>query len=71
MLPDDTKSIFQSRTMWGGGIALLAGAAQIVGYTVTPADTVEATGLITGLITSGAGLLTLVGRIRATKRVKL
>ncbi|KAF0674459.1 hypothetical protein [Profundibacterium mesophilum] len=34
----DSKSIFASKTIWGGGAALAAGALGLLGYAVSPAD---------------------------------
>lgn len=65
----DSKSAFLSRGVWGGGIVLLLGVAQIAGYAVQPEDVTEAKELVEGLVVSGAGLLALVGRIRARQRV--
>jgi len=66
-----TKSPFLSRTVVGGGVALLMGLVQIGGYVVSPADAADASAAVTGLITSGAGILAVVGRILASKRVSL
>lgn len=67
----DGKSPLKSLGVWGGGTGIVIGLLQMVGYTVQPAEVNEASQLITGLITSGAGLVALVGRIRARQKINL
>lgn len=65
----DSKSLFLSRGVWGGAIAVLAALAGLVGYQVTPdqqAELVETGALIVSGI---GGLIALWGRISATKRI--
>ena len=66
-----SKSPFMSLGVLGGGGAIITGLAQIVGYTVTPADAAEFGTLVSGLVTSVTGLLAIYGRVRATKRISL
>lgn len=65
----DTKSIWASKTIWGGAIALLAALAGLLGYAITPeqqAELIETGSLIVSAI---GGLIALWGRIAATKRI--
>lgn len=66
---DDVKGLFASRTVWGGLLALGAGIAGIFGYTITAADTAELANLGAGVVSAIGGLLAIVGRIRATKKI--
>lgn len=68
---NETKSPFLSLGVLGGGGAIITGLAQIAGYAVTPVDAADLSTAVTGLITSAAGLIAVIGRIRATKRVSL
>jgi len=66
---NDTKSIFASRGVWGGLIAILAAGAGLLGYTITSdqqVQIVETAALIAGGV---GGLVALWGRIKATKRI--
>jgi hypothetical protein len=69
MLNDDPKPALTSRAVWGGVVAILAGGAGLLGYAVSPEDA----GALTDLISSGAavigGMLAIIGRIRATRRI--
>lgn len=66
----DTKGLLASKAVWGGIIAVLAGAAGIFGYTVSPEDVESVTTLVTGIGAAVGGLLAVYGRIRATKVIK-
>lgn len=65
----DTKSIFASKGVWGGAIAVLAALAGLFGYAVSPeqqAQIVETAALVASGI---GGLVSLWGRIAATRRI--
>lgn len=66
---NQTKSMLASRGVWGGATALLAGLAGLLGYSVSPADQVSLVNLATGLAAAVGGILAIIGRIRATKRI--
>lgn len=70
------KSIFSSVTIWGSVVAVLAGAAQLFGYTISPDDQAALVNLIqsgvtviTSVVTIAGGLIAIWGRVRATKRI--
>lgn len=65
----DVKSIFASKTIWGGLIALIASAAAIWGYAITPADQAQIVELITGFGGIIGSVLAIYGRIVATKKI--
>ena len=65
----DTKSPFLSKGIIGGALAVLAGGAQLIGYMISPADVAELGSAVTGLVSSGAGILAIIGRITASKRI--
>lgn len=66
-----TKSPLLSLGVLGGSGAVIAGAAQMLGYVVSPADAAELSTELTGLATSVAGVVAVVGRIRANTRISL
>lgn len=66
---DGTKSFLKSRGVWGGAIATGLGLGQMLGYAITPADIAEGRELVEGLVVSGAGILALIGRIRARQMI--
>ena len=73
---EDQKPFYASATIWGGGVAAVAGVAGIFGYTITPADQAaltESVGQVVTLVTSVSalvgGLLAIWGRVRASKTI--
>jgi hypothetical protein len=73
---NETKSAAASVTIWGAGVAVLAGAAQLAGYTMSPSDQAALVNLITSgvtVVTSAmtivGGLVAIWGRLRATKQI--
>jgi hypothetical protein len=69
MLNDDPKSALSSRAVWGGVVAIVAGAAGLFGYAVSPEDVGALTELISGGAAVIGGILAIIGRIRATRRI--
>jgi branched-subunit amino acid ABC-type transport system permease component len=68
---DSTKSPLKSLTI-GGGITAIAGVvAAKFGYTVTPDDMAQLTNDIGLLAAAIGGLLAIIGRLRATKKVAM
>lgn len=65
----DTKSIFASKGVWGGVIAVLAGGAGLLGFTVTASDTSSIVSHIDSIVAAVGGLLAIWGRISATKKI--
>ena len=68
---EDVKGILQSKAVWGGLVALMAGGASIWGYTISPENQAHIVDLITGIAGAFGGLLAVYGRIAATKKVEL
>ena len=65
----DTKSIFASKGVWGGAIAVLAALAGLFGYVVSPEQQAQIVETV-ALVASGiGGLVSLWGRIAATRRI--
>lgn len=66
----DTKSWTSSLGVWGGIIAIAAPAlGGALGYTISADDARQVVEIGSGLVSAFGGLLAVVGRIRATKRV--
>ena len=63
------RSAFASKGVWGGLVALAAGLLAMSGYTISPADQVQLVNLVAGIISAIGGILAIIGRIRATKRI--
>lgn len=66
----DSKSIFASKTVWGGGAALIAGALGIFGYSVSPADQATIVRLALDVVAALGGAGAVFGRIKASKRIR-
>lgn len=66
----ETKSMWASKGVWGGIIAVVASGAGIWGYTITPADQGNIVELITSIVALGGGALAIIGRIFASKKIK-
>lgn len=66
----DNKSLFASKAVWGGAVAILAGGASLLGYTVDPAAQASIVELATGVASLVGGALAVWGRIKATKRIR-
>lgn len=64
-----TKGLLTSRTFWGALVAILAGAASVLGYTVTPADQAELVNAVAGIGAVLGGLIAIYGRVTASKKI--
>lgn len=68
----DTKPWYLSLTIWASLVQVLVGLAVALGFVDQVAGTAIADqlpGLIIALVTSGSGVLTLVGRVRAKTEI--
>lgn len=66
----DYKSIFASRTFWGGLIAIIAGVLGFFGYQLLPADQAALVDGGAALAASLGGAIAIWGRVRASKMIK-
>jgi hypothetical protein len=66
---DGTKGLLASRTVWGGLIAIAAAVLGGFGYTLAPADQAQLVDWIATAAGIGGGVLAVVGRVRASKRI--
>ena len=67
---DDFKSLFASRTFWGGVIAVLAGVLGFFGYELGGADQsalIEAGAAVAAAV---GGVIAIWGRVKASKLIK-
>jgi hypothetical protein len=67
---DENKYWWQSRAVFGGLVAIGAGVAGMIGYTI---DSDMQEGLVaacTGIAAGIGGILAIVGRVKASKRIK-
>ena len=68
-MENETKSWYQSKTIWASVITVLAVGLGYVGYEISPTDQgelVETASSIVAMITS---LITIYGRVKATKTI--
>jgi hypothetical protein len=73
---EDTKTLLESTTVWGGIVALLSGAAGLLGYQIDATLQSDIITQITGIMTIAAsigsavgGVIAIWGRIKATKKI--
>ena len=65
----NAKSLFASKTFWGGIAAIVPFVVQAFGYTIGGADVVQLQELLPTLVAAVGGLTAIFGRIAATKKV--
>jgi hypothetical protein len=65
----DVKPWWASKAVWGGVVAMLAGAAGLWGYKVSPADQAQLVELVSSAVALAGGAYSVYGRIVATKKV--
>ena len=67
---DATKPWWASKTIWAGIASILLGLGSLVfGWAVTPTDIADAAAQLYDLLTAILGLLAIVGRLTADKRI--
>lgn len=67
---DDFKSLFASKTFWGGFIAIIAGVLGFFGYQLLPADQAALVDGGAALAASLGGVIAIWGRVKASKIIK-
>ena len=67
---DDFKSIFISKTFWGGAIAVIAGVLGFFGYQIGGADQGALIEQGATIAASIGGLIAIIGRVKASKLIK-
>ncbi|WLR93669.1 hypothetical protein [Shinella zoogloeoides] len=66
---NDVKAWYKSRTVWGALIAISASLAHAAGVEVTTGEEGELADLIVAAVGAVGGLVALIGRISARRRV--
>lgn len=66
---EDFKTWYQSRTIWGALVAILASLAHAGGFSLTAADQGQMADALVSLAGAAGGLLAIWGRLRATSKV--
>ena len=67
---DDFKSLFASKTFWGGVIAVLAGVLGFFGYELGGPDQAALIEAGSAIAASVGGVIAIIGRIKASKIIK-
>ena len=66
---NDFKSIFASKTFWGGAMAALAGILGLFGYSLLPEDQALLVDGGAAIAASIGGVIAIWGRVKASKRI--
>ena len=66
---DENKNWYQSKTVWSGIVVLVAVVLGQLGFTVDAATQGEIVDTLLAIITAVAGIVAIVGRIKATKQI--
>ena len=66
---DGTQKWWQSKTLWGSIVALLAGVATLAGIKLDATLQDQLVNLITGFAELAGGSLAWYGRVSATKKI--
>lgn len=66
---EETKSVWASKTFWGGVIALLAGVLGFFGYQMGAEDQQAVIELVSAIVASIGGAVAIVGRVKASKKI--
>ena len=66
----DSKPWYLSRTIWAAGVTIAASAGGLMGVSVVGADQATLTDAIMQGVTAIAGIVTIVGRLFATSRLR-
>lgn len=64
------KSWWQSRTVWGGLVAAGAGIAGVFDISLPPEEQDQIVDLVLALTSALGGLVAVVGRIKAERKIK-
>ncbi|GAB7078722.1 hypothetical protein [Megalodesulfovibrio paquesii] len=64
------KPLFASKTFWGGLVAVLAGAASVAGYALSPEEQAQLVEAVVGVASALGGVVAIAGRMVATKAIK-
>ena len=67
---DDFKSLFASKTFWGGALAVVAGILGFFGYQIGGPDQAALIEAGSAIAASVGGVIAIIGRIKATKEIK-
>lgn len=67
---DGIKSLFLSKTFWGGLIAVLAGVLGFFGYEIAGSDQAALVEGGSAVAATIGGMIAIIGRIYASKKIK-
>lgn len=65
----DTKQWYESKSIWGAIFMILALVAQAFGYEITSPDQASLVDYFSGIAGGVGGLLAIIGRVKASKKI--
>lgn len=69
-MKQETKTLLQSKTVWGAILSVVGALAGLFGYSFGPEDQEAVIMIGTTLATAIGSLLAVYGRVKATKAIK-
>ncbi len=66
----DEKKWYMSKGILGSLVAIAAGIAGSAGYAFSPEEVAQGSNLLYGLVTTVAGVVSFIGRIKAKTKIK-
>lgn len=67
---NETKSVWASKTVWGGIVAFVASIAGIWGYAIAPEEQAVIVDAACSVAAGMGAAVAILGRVTASKRVK-
>ena len=67
---EESKKLYESKTVWGGVVVVLATVAGLFGFEVDSVVQAQIVDYILAAIAAGGGLFAIWGRAKANKTIK-
>jgi|DEB0MinimDraft_10_1074344.scaffolds.fasta_scaffold10724_6 uncharacterized membrane protein len=68
-MENDSKAWWQSKTIWGGLVVVIAVIAQAFGYTISEGQQADLVDIILSVVAAAGGVMAIAGRVMASKKL--